>query len=195
VFAELLNEYVGTPGAAYQPHYPVRIPIWDEDAEVVGLIFRIIHKDHSLEAADRQALEQLFPIKYDHMNHINLVTLAQIAMVVEKYKLHAAVDYCLTCWIDRLWQDMKGASMDEAITWVWVTCVFELTNYFGTAQNTSRRMPQSLFKAMTTWNTIAQRRFLVSAQERRISDPTHIEVKASSIACEWMLLLSFTPST
>ncbi|KFA53429.1 hypothetical protein S40293_03415 [Stachybotrys chartarum IBT 40293] len=132
VFKELLDRYIGYPGAAYLLHYPIRIPMWNDDPAVMALILRIIHED-ALQAVADQEVQQLFPTAENYMDQINLPTLARIATIAQKYQLEPVVDYCLTKWIDKLWVDMNGSSIDEAVAWVWVTWVFELADHFAAA--------------------------------------------------------------
>lgn len=131
-FARLLDEYVGSPGAAYQTHFPIRIPIWSNDPSTMGLILRIIHEDSLQQAAD-QEIQQLFPAAENHVGQIDLPVLARIATIAHKYQLEPAVDDCLADWIDRLWTQTATSSMTEALDWVWVSWVFDLKDYFSAA--------------------------------------------------------------
>ncbi|KAI8721378.1 hypothetical protein NCS52_00585200 [Fusarium sp. LHS14.1] len=133
VFQSLLDEYVGYPGAAYQSHYPIRVPIWDDDPSTMALVLRIIHEDILVPNADQDDFRTFFPTADRFTDQINLPTLARIAVIVQKYHLQAAVDHCLTEWIDGLWKHMHGSTTSDAVTWVWVTWVFELTDHFAAA--------------------------------------------------------------
>ncbi|PWI64627.1 hypothetical protein PCL_09486 [Purpureocillium lilacinum] len=132
VFEQLLNEHVGYPGAAYMLHNPVRIPIWNDDPAIMGLILRIIHDDDPFERAD-QNITELFPTAEAFLDQITVTTLAHIATAAEKYQLQAALDICLSSWIDRLWKHMHEASTTEALAWIWISWVFELTDHFAVA--------------------------------------------------------------
>ena len=131
-FARLLDEYVGSPGAAYQTHFPIRIPIWNNDPSTMGLILRIIHEDSLQQTAD-QEIQQLFPAAENHVGQVDLPILARIATIAHKYQLESAVDDCLANWIDRLWTRTAASSITEALDWVWVSWVFDLTDYFSAA--------------------------------------------------------------
>lgn len=132
VFEQLLNQYVGYPGAAYQLHYPIRIPIWDDDPFIIDLILRVIQADDPFQLPD-QDISQLFPNTECLLNHINPDKLARIATVAHKYQLQSTLDSCLVKWVDDTWKHMDGASVSEAMAWIWVTWTFELTDHFSTA--------------------------------------------------------------
>ncbi|EXK77266.1 hypothetical protein FOQG_18021 [Fusarium oxysporum f. sp. raphani 54005] len=132
VFEQLLYQYVGYPGAAYQSHYPIRIPIWNDDPPIMDLMLRIIHKDDPFETQD-QDISQLFPSTECLLDHIDLETLARIATVADKYQLHSSLDFWLTKWVDEIWDNMEESSMSEALDWVWVAWAFDLTDHFSAA--------------------------------------------------------------
>jgi hypothetical protein len=130
IFRELLDRYIGNPGAAYQTHYPIHIPIWNDDPAILALVLRILHDGDQVYEAEHEELRTIIPTAEANIDEVDLGTLAQVATLVEKYEMHIVVENSLNKWIDNLWDDMKEASVRDAICWMWIAWVFDLIDYF-----------------------------------------------------------------
>ncbi|KAK2036406.1 hypothetical protein LZ31DRAFT_236007 [Colletotrichum somersetense] len=137
VFRELLNNHIGTPGAETAPRGAPRIPICDDDPVAMGLVLRKIHGVETYEG-----IQKNFPLTD---NDVDLACLADIAIIVEKYRIHSHVEQGLKECIDRLWEEFGESSVDDALAWTWISWAFDLTDHFTEA---TLRLAQTADKSL-----------------------------------------------
>jgi len=157
VMKELLDEHIGYPGAGYLLHYPIRVPIWNDDPGVMSLLLRILHGDSPTSALQQDDVSRHFPNWARSPNKLDPHTLAHIATIVEKYQFHAALDNCLMEWMDMLEKQVDKSSWHDMVAWVWITWVFELKDYFEIAT-------EQLAKTSTGFGDISDFRYPIPSR-------------------------------
>jgi len=132
VFRELLERRTTSPGVQHSPREPIRIPLWNDDPRILIMVLKILH-DGVRDDGELEELRKIIPDANMSDKYIDLTTLAQVAVVVEKYQLHVAVKDFLKSWIEDLWNYLECATLKDALAWTWITWVFGLTEYFDEA--------------------------------------------------------------
>jgi hypothetical protein len=129
VFRELLERRIGSSSAESSAREPAYIPLWNDNPAILAIVLKIL-QDGPPADCELEELRSVIPGTIVSNKRIDLETFAKIAIIVEKYQLHTAVEDYLKSWEEYLWDYLEKASMKTAMAWMWITWVFELTEYF-----------------------------------------------------------------
>ncbi|KAF0331212.1 hypothetical protein GQ607_001520 [Colletotrichum asianum] len=125
IMKELLGRHVGRPGAQSAGPGCPRVPLQNDDPEVMVILLRMLH-----QVRPEESVRHLFPLTDDD---IDVYDLAAMALIVDKYRMNSTVEHQLQDSIDRLWTKFDRSSSDEALAWTWISWAFELTDHFSEA--------------------------------------------------------------
>ncbi|KAK2013268.1 hypothetical protein LZ32DRAFT_658070 [Colletotrichum eremochloae] len=125
VVRELLNSQMGNPRAdTARPGVPC-IPIHEDNPVAMALVLRKVHGVETYED-----MRHPFLLTYEDADQ---ACLADMATIIEKYRLHSYVENGMKECIERLWKKFDESSTGDALVWTWISWAFDLTDHFTEA--------------------------------------------------------------